>query len=285
MYSRTVFDRTCVPILALCSIACSESSPGASGSAPASSGSTLAAPPSASASAKPAPTYAPAADLDKEPFIEVTTDAITLDGVTVGRTKDIDRLTKIVPLYGTIKATRDEWKKQRPGTVFPGVARLRLPADTTVAVANSVMNSAAFAGCPRFKLEITGDEKRIYEVWSKVPPPPGSAPSKDTTLDVYLEGSKVVWKEGETVKHESKFDGVGKLGALVCKERLEHAPHQVPPLLQNIDAHIHAPLDRPVKELLPVITALQSCKRDAQVAGFPSEKVEAFSVNLSPRAD
>lgn len=59
----------------------------------------------------------------------------------------------------------------------------------------------------------------------------------------------------------------------------------MPTFLQSIDARIHAPSDRPVKELLPIITALQSCKRDTQVVGFPSEKVEAFSVNLSPRAD
>ncbi len=100
------------------------------------------------------------------PIVEVDATSIRLDGHTVGDTQAVEHVGKthkIDDLFASLRDTRTAWKTAHASAPFPGVVGLHVPADASLVVVKSALETAVFAGYPRVSLQV-GNADAIFDL-------------------------------------------------------------------------------------------------------------------------
>ncbi len=131
------------------------------------------------------------------------------------------------------------------------------------------------------------------ETNAQVPGPPGEGPitppevPKD--LHVFVSESEflLTWKQAATVVSETRVPRDGQtayddLGDTIVKEWALHGSHQNPSDRKRDRCVIHTDNQLPFKEMVAVMDAVQTAKRELNVKGT-NQRVAAFATALASR--
>jgi len=116
------------------------------------------------------------------PKIEADGSGVTLDGRKLSGRGSLPSgsIRKLEPLFTELKLYRERWKQLHPSKMFDAHARVVVGGDVDAIGGISVVQSTAFAGYPRMRLECPGIELEIDWAVPGPPQPEGEAPSRET---------------------------------------------------------------------------------------------------------
>ena len=235
---------------------------------------------------KGAPGAAPDASAPGEggPSIRVEGTQVSMNGEMVGSTRaiqDLGRMQRVDDLFDRLKAARETFKMENPGTPFPGRATIAVPGDTTLLVFKSVFQTAAFAGYPNLLVDASPGLVPIQAII----PGPAAAPSPRVALHVGLLASAVtmIEKHGATVTHQDRVEmpaSDAELGDRVGRAVVDHVLRRDVRALPVMAVILSMENGLPFAKLAAVLRGLRAAHE--RLAG-PGDEDGAFVVRLSVR--
>ncbi|MFO0553640.1 MAG: hypothetical protein U0271_34980 [Polyangiaceae bacterium] len=232
---------------------------------------------------------APAAAADSgSARIEINGSRVALDAKPIAELPNQQRLEKIDGLFTALKLKLESARLQDPNRAFKGVARLEITPDTPMIVVKCVYQTVAFAGYSFISLQVVGRPGPALEIGDPIgAPPPAQAPSANDpasspkVLFVSVNDGEVVleWKKQTESTEERHVPASGDLEREVCEGWRRHGSHQRQgdPRLDN--AVLRIANDKTMATLVPVLEALDSCKR----LSATGKEERAFAVTFSIR--
>jgi hypothetical protein len=126
------------------------------------------------------------------PKVVVSATGVVLDGRTIVASSalPIGTLKKVEALFTELKAYRELWKMTHPALAFEAQLTAVIDPDIDGSAGASILQTAAFAGFPRMRVESGGVTFETY--WS-VPRPP--RPGDEETESLYLRRTTQGWYE------------------------------------------------------------------------------------------
>ena len=116
------------------------------------------------------------------PKIEASGSGVMLDGRKLSGMGSLPNgsIRKLEPLFTELKLYRELWKQLHPANLFDAHARVVIGGDVDAIGGISVLQSTAFAGYPRMRIECPGVELEIYWAVPMPPQPDGEGPARET---------------------------------------------------------------------------------------------------------
>ena len=224
------------------------------------------------------------------PIVEVVGEQILVDGEPAGDTRAAtERLAKLDELFTRMKGLREAYKSANPDKPFPGVAGLRVGADTKLVAVKSAFQTMAYAGYPWISIQTIGTLAPIYSVTAQIPGPPRPMGEVDPRpppklLRIHADDAKITltWQQGSVVIAEEKAQSAN-LAAKVCSTWKEHGTHQDASDPVPDQVVLSASNRESFGEVTPILDAVNACTRDYRDASGAVSKRPAFHVVFSIR--
>jgi hypothetical protein len=235
----------------------------------------------------PPPTPSEASKADVWPIVVVDATRVLVDGIVTGdpgAVVKIGRLQKLDATFEALKARREGWKAQHPNAVFPGQVGIRADPDVPVLVLKSAFQTAAFAGYPSPLVQSSAEPSRIHELDAQIPWPPGQGGEAGPTLHVHLgdHEATLVWKEGPTVRSESRT-AEAELGGKACEEWRTQGRHHDSADDQRDRLVLYASDALLSRSVFAALDALERCTRPLRGQDGAAGEVAAFRMTFSVR--
>jgi hypothetical protein len=142
-----------------------------------------------------------------DPVIVVDARGLTVNGRTLLLSQPLTvpiteskRLMRIDEEFNWLEGLREHWKEIHAGTNFPGNAEVTLADDTSLRVADSVLQTAAVAGFPNVHVT-SGGVSFAARMWIPGAPPPDGAPASARLAVVTVRPGAGSWSYATTVKN------------------------------------------------------------------------------------
>ncbi len=225
------------------------------------------------------------------PVVIVDKKKISVDGQPAGAIPSLDQPRRADELYNVLKRKREAWKEAHPDEPFAGVAVIHIDRNESALVAKTVFQTAAYAGFPNLSFAVRptrGDGVQRINVNAQIPGPPDPreqpSPPK-LSLHVYLTPTelKLLWRRGNEVAAESKVARASGYAALADQVRSgweQRGTHKDASDWNLDDAIVYVANDTPFQDVVSIIEALQSTKRNLMVQG-EARRIPAFDVMFS----
>lgn len=116
------------------------------------------------------------------PKIQASGAGVVLDGRKLAGRGSLpaDSVRKVEPLFTDLKLYRERWKQLHPAKMFEPHAVVSVGSEVDAIGGISLVQSTAFAGYPRIRVECPGLELELYWAVPGPPQPDGEGPVRET---------------------------------------------------------------------------------------------------------